>query len=609
MINQRSIFKSLILIGAVVSAALFPVVSFGAAGINKQLPYQGVLKTSGGVKVSDGNYDMIFKIYDAPSGGNILWTGTHTAANGNAVTVTDGVFSALLGSGSGNTMIIDFSDDTLYLGIKVGADSEMTPRKRIGAAGYAFNTDKLDGIDSSFFARLDQANTMQSPLVVNGQVKSTAASGGGTVSSLYVESIFPALAFYETGVTADNKLWDFFADGEALSLRAVNDANTAASNILVVNRTGTTIDSINFDSNTLFIDAANNRVGVGANVPGAQLDVATPDNDQVVKLQRTGTNAGAGYIYANGNEMFGVNDGTNYPFMIRQTAPGWALYVHTDGRIGLNTGSPNQGKMEVKGGSVCVDTNSDNNAASCIANESDARLKENVMTIDGALDKILQLRGVSFDWKVNDPEVLKHYPLIARFASSTHSLGLIAQEAQGIVPEAIMQETVGDDEAQYLQLDYDKIVPLLVEGVKDIASLADGFKRQFIIWFADAANGIGDFFAKRIHTETICLKKFDGKEYCVNGDDLEAIMSGREENVTAFDVVNMQTTTTTTEIIDVATEQNTANNDSDIVQNETEESYQTQIDINVADAENIVATSTTSATEIILAPIEPKPEP
>ena len=137
------------------------------------------------------------------------------------------------------------------------------------------------------------------------------------------------------------------------------------------------------------------------------------------------------------------------------------------GNVGIGTASPDQGKLEVKDGTVCVDTNSDDNATSCIANELDGRLKKNVRDLDYALDTLIQLRPVSFDWRYDDPEVLEHYPLISRFAGQPHSIGLIAQEVQKLVPEAIEQETVGDADVHYLQLDYDKLVPVLIKAVQE----------------------------------------------------------------------------------------------------------------------------------------------
>lgn len=142
------------------------------------------------------------------------------------------------------------------------------------------------------------------------------------------------------------------------------------------------------------------------------------------------------------------------------------------GNVGIGTASPNQGKIEVKSGTVCVDTDSDDNATSCIADESDARLKQNVRPLTGALYTIEKLRGVTFDWRVSDSTVLKHYPLIQRFAANPHSVGLIAQEVSPIFPYAIEQETVGDKDVQYFQLDYTKFVPLLIEAVKELKEQA-----------------------------------------------------------------------------------------------------------------------------------------
>jgi len=152
------------------------------------------------------------------------------------------------------------------------------------------------------------------------------------------------------------------------------------------------------------------------------------------------------------------------------------MRIRANGTVGIGTSSPDQGKVEVKGGTVCVDTNSDDSATSCIASESDARLKQNVKPLENSLEKILQLQGVSFDWKVSDSEVLKHYPLISRFKNNPHSIGLIAQDVQKVVPEAIEGETIGDDEVQYLQLDYTKLVPHLINGMKELKAANDNLR-------------------------------------------------------------------------------------------------------------------------------------
>ena len=60
-------------------------------------------------------------------------------------------------------------------------------------------------------------------------------------------------------------------------------------------------------------------------------------------------------------------------------------------------------------------------------------------------------------------------------------------------------------------------------------SIADSFISaifsRFAQWFADAANGIGDFFAKRIVGDQLCARKSDGSLECLTGDQLAAVVT------------------------------------------------------------------------------------
>jgi hypothetical protein len=110
--------------------------SRAAAGINKQINFQGKVVNANGTNVTNGSYTFVFKIYDDASLGGVheLWSET------KSLTVTDGIFQTNLGSSTSLPGSVDFNTDTIYLGINFNSDGEMTPRIRFTAAAYAFNS-------------------------------------------------------------------------------------------------------------------------------------------------------------------------------------------------------------------------------------------------------------------------------------------------------------------------------------------------------------------------------------------------------------------------------------------------------------------------------------
>lgn len=160
-----------------------------APGINAELPFYGTLKDASGNELT-GTYDMVFRLYDAATAGTLLDTSTHTAANGNAVAVDDGEFFVLLGSGTGNELDgVDFNDDSIFVGLTVGSDSEMSPRTQLGAAAYAFNADTVDGLEASAFlqnnATATLATTTIDHLIVNAGLFLASSSPASTTNTIY----------------------------------------------------------------------------------------------------------------------------------------------------------------------------------------------------------------------------------------------------------------------------------------------------------------------------------------------------------------------------------------------------------------------------------------
>ncbi len=108
------------------------------ADFSRTINYQGKLRNvSTGQAVTDGNYNITFKLYSAVSGGSPLWTEVNTVA------VKNGLFSIPLGASS--TLSGVNLNQPLYLGVAVGADSEMSPRKLLGAVPAAIVAEQLNG--------------------------------------------------------------------------------------------------------------------------------------------------------------------------------------------------------------------------------------------------------------------------------------------------------------------------------------------------------------------------------------------------------------------------------------------------------------------------------
>ena len=88
---------------------------------------------------------------------------------------------------------------------------------------------------------------------------------------------------------------------------------------------------------------------------------------------------------------------------------------------------------------------------------SDERFKDNITPISDAIDKISGIRGVEFDWKELTPEERK-----ILHSNEGHDVGVIAQEIEKILPEVVTTRDSG-----YKAVRYEKIIPLLIEAIKD----------------------------------------------------------------------------------------------------------------------------------------------
>ncbi len=109
-----------------------------------------------------GNRTIVFAIYDAPTGGAALWTESHDVA------FDDGYFVVALGE---TTALPGFDGAPVYLGLKVAADPEMTPREELLSVPYAMVAGDVVGDINGRRGRIEgMENAMGGITIVNAHV-------------------------------------------------------------------------------------------------------------------------------------------------------------------------------------------------------------------------------------------------------------------------------------------------------------------------------------------------------------------------------------------------------------------------------------------------------
>jgi len=84
---------------------------------------------------------------------------------------------------------------------------------------------------------------------------------------------------------------------------------------------------------------------------------------------------------------------------------------------------------------------------------SDIRFKENIVPIENALDKISKISGNTYDWKAENK---------AEHGYEGNDVGVIAQEIEAVLPQLVQTRENG-----FKAVKYDKLVALLIEGIKE----------------------------------------------------------------------------------------------------------------------------------------------
>lgn len=263
-------------------------------------------------------------------------------------------------------------------------------------------------------------------------------------------------------------------------------------------------------TNSLFIDT-DGDVGLGTASPSARLDVigttelngtteilatnlaAAADANQILAVDFNTTIPGVMFTQHNANN-FGIavnNSGGNNPNLsfyengtFRGTmgyhvggqyvgfnnavfsASNFGFRLNADGSMSYHDSQSGDKLFEVTVGGILNNCGPINSSAfSC---SSDRRFKENIHPLQNSLRKVMQMRGVTYDWNRAD------FPK-RKFEEGTQ-FGFIAQEVEAIFPDLVRTNEDG-----YKAVEYNKVTPILVEALKEQQAIINAQQNEITV--------------------------------------------------------------------------------------------------------------------------------
>jgi hypothetical protein len=279
---------------------------------------------------------------------------------------------------------------------------------------------------------------------------STAMGSNTTAPSSY-ETV---IGRYNTDYTPTSTISWSWSEGDRLFVVGNGSSNVHRSNALTILKNGNTGIGMSVPSTTLHIKPGNWDL---VNTDG---DFLIGDDNHKLKISTANSGGGAGIARINS-----MSSGTSQS--VRIGTGGNDILIVYGNNVGINVASPTQ-NLDVNGNARIRSIGS--GAYSGVVNRmadgtlttatSDSRLKENVTTLQNSLNKVTNLRGISFTWKSN-PEYGTR-------------IGFIAQEVEKVLPELVFTNDVDG----YKGVNYAEVTAVLVEAIKELKTENDLLKKR-----------------------------------------------------------------------------------------------------------------------------------
>ena len=301
----------------------------------------------------------------------------------------------------------------------------------VSLAQTASNANFLDGYDSTDFARLAVVNRFTTNQIITGSLTTTGdiITQGNIVAQQYI--ISSSVSYFT----------ESFSSGSTMFGNSLDDTHRFTGSIYVTN-------SLNINgTQTIVPTPGSGPLYVGLIISGSNTNGGT---NYVDYLKPVNTAVGATNI----NKYYRLN--STGDIEIINSAYSSTIYSLSDsgngyyaGGLGVGTASPTTPGL----------IRASNDVVSFYS--SDERLKDNKVKINNALIKLDKINGYEFDW----------IPAPGIHENEGHDIGVIAQEIEAILPEIVTTRDNG-----YKAVKYEKIVPLLIQAIKELKTEIDSLK-------------------------------------------------------------------------------------------------------------------------------------
>ena len=239
-----------------------------------------------------------------------------------------------------------------------------------------------------------------------------------------------------TNATVEKVQGVSLTSGEATQLANIDTntiSNTQWGYLGVMNQNVRTTDNVTFNTGSFTGDVTING---NFTVLGSATEIATTEltvEDKLITIASGSADSAA----ANGAGIF--IDGANESI----------TWNHSNSRFNISDDLNVEGNVTVTGDVVAFSS-------------SDRRFKDNLTQIVTPLSKLSRINGYSFNWNNDKQHIYKG-----------KDYGVVAQEIQEVLPELVQERENG-----YLAVNYEKLVPLLIESIKELKTQIDHLNKK-----------------------------------------------------------------------------------------------------------------------------------